>query len=870
MDLDISDIERFSESSSSENQDYGVKACSILSSLEDTLGRIDDFLSFERVFIQGDLVCLVQDEPSGQTGRVVNVDMIVDVEDIFGTKIRGVNSKKIQKIRSIMVGDYVVCGPWLGKVEKVIDRITVLFDDGFMSEFTTTGHEIITPISPDLLEDPHYPFYPGQRVRIHTRPVPPKSTKWLCYVTDVRNDKRYTGTVCSLDAGVVYVSWIGCVTNGREEASSPPHLQDSKNLTLLSCYSDAKWQVGDWCLLLDADDENSLHSSLWKRSQKVKKLVVIVRTKAKVDVQWQDGNTTFGLDADSLSPVNVVDSHDFWPDQFVLQKDICDDSGSPSLHRCGVVKCLDAKERTVTVKWTNFHSKELNNFDKEETVSAYELMDHPDYSFSLGNAVFRYCLGKSQTSQTWQESSNNLMHLSGDEMDQNSDYSSSIGIIVGFEDGNIKVNWANGSMGIVAPYELYCIDKYEDASMAIIPYGENLEQQNAGVNLHGGKQLSMPKGKDPVDFDGDGEICKKKLPLAMGSNSFSHAAIALFSSISSVLFSISLFGGYHHISQEGRRPEMLGKEPEGEKSEKVMEKKDDYQLKRDVGPLTCSKLPPESFSQFDIVNGCSDHHFVNTTGKDVTSSLVKKGWVKRVQEEWNILQHDLPGGIYVCVYEERMDLLRAAIVGAPGTPYHDGMFFFDFCFPPEYPNEPPMVYYNSGGLRVNPNLYESGKVCLSLLNTWTGSENEVWNPKCSTALQVLLSLQALVLNEKPYFNEAGYDTQIGKAGGEKSSVNYNENAYLVTCKSMLYLLRNQPKHFEALVKEHFSRRGKHILLACKAYMDDTPVGAAGCGHLKSDQEHFKGSSKGFKILLAKIFPRLVEAFSENVLVPADS
>lgn len=104
-----------------------------------------------------------------------------------------------------------------------------------------------------------------------------------------------------------------------------------------------------------------------------------------------------------------------------------------------------------------------------------------------------------------------------------------------------------------------------------------------------------------------------------------------------------------------------------------------------------------------------------------------------------------------------------------------------------------MVYYHSGGLRVNPNLYESGKVCLSLLNTWTGCGNEVWNPKSSTILQVLLSLQALVLNEKPYFNEAGYDTQIGKADGEKNSVSYNENAFLVTWKSMLYLLHKPPK-----------------------------------------------------------------------------
>lgn len=48
--------------------------------------------------------------------------------------------------------------------------------------------------------------------------------------------------------------------------------------------------------------------------------------------------------------------------------------------------------------------------------------------------------------------------------------------------------------------------------------------------------------------------------------------------------------------------------------------------------------------------------------------------------------------IYVRVFEERMDLVRAAIVGASGTPYHDGLFFFDICFPPEYPSEPPVSF----------------------------------------------------------------------------------------------------------------------------------------------------------------------------------
>jgi hypothetical protein len=55
------------------------------------------------------------------------------------------------------------------------------------------------------------------------------------------------------------------------------------------------------------------------------------------------------------------------------------------------------------------------------------------------------------------------------------------------------------------------------------------------------------------------------------------------------------------------------------------------------------------------------------------------------------------------------------------------------------------------------------------------------------------SLQGLVLNSKPYFNEAGYDKQIGRAEGENNSLAYNENSFLLSCKSMLYLLRKPPK-----------------------------------------------------------------------------
>ena len=46
--------------------------------------------------------------------------------------------------------------------------------------------------------------------------------------------------------------------------------------------------------------------------------------------------------------------------------------------------------------------------------------------------------------------------------------------------------------------------------------------------------------------------------------------------------------------------------------------------------------------------------------------------------------------ISVRVYEDRMDLLRAVVVGAAGTPYQNGLFFFDIHFPFQYPDRPPV------------------------------------------------------------------------------------------------------------------------------------------------------------------------------------
>lgn len=277
---------------------------------------------------------------------------------------------------------------------------------------------------------------------------------------------------------------------------------------------------------------------------------------------------------------------------------------------------------------------------------------------------------------------------------------------------------------------------------------------------------------------------------------------------------------------------------------------------------------PDVFERFHVVSDDSDHHYVSTNKakKDGGADCFTNGCsrvYKKIMQEWKMLDKHLPDSIYVRVYEKRIDLLRAVIVGAAGTPYHDALFFFDLAFPPDYPNRPPLVSYWSFGLRLNPNLYANGRVCLSLLNTWAGRKTEKWNPSESTVLQVLLSIQALVLNEKPYFNEPGHG-MLGRAIWEKKSQAYNEDVFFLSCKTMLFLLRRPPKNFEDFTAEYFRGRAIEILAACRAYAS----GRVRVGYYRNDGSSSSSMSmpdvsEKFKGLMKQLYPELVAAFKRT-------
>ena len=177
--------------------------------------------------------------------------------------------------------------------------------------------------------------------------------------------------------------------------------------------------------------------------------------------------------------------------------------------------------------------------------------------------------------------------------------------------------------------------------------------------------------------------------------------------------------------------------------------------------------------------------------------------LKRIAKEHKILATSLPEGeIYVRTYESRLDLLRCLIIGPRDTPYENAPFLIDLHLPTNFPNEPPTAHFHSwtSGLgRINPNLYEEGKICLSLLGTWSGkAETEKWSDK-ATILQLLVSLQGLVLVSKPFYNEAGFEGYEDDMSYKREAEQYSEKAFVMARGFVKYALLRPPGGLEDIL-----------------------------------------------------------------------
>jgi len=188
---------------------------------------------------------------------------------------------------------------------------------------------------------------------------------------------------------------------------------------------------------------------------------------------------------------------------------------------------------------------------------------------------------------------------------------------------------------------------------------------------------------------------------------------------------------------------------------------------------------------------------------------------KRIIREFSSLQKSLPfnydSSIFFKYDETNMNKVKFMIIGPKDTPYQDGCYIFDMLLPSTYPLKCPSVNFlttGRGSVRFNPNLYNQGKVCLSLLGTWQG---ESWNEN-STILQVLVSIQSLIFIDHPYFNEPSYQKSFGTPSGMAASEKYNQEVKLNNIRwAMIDNIVNPPEEFKEIIKIHFSIKKNEII-----------------------------------------------------------
>lgn len=135
----------------------------------------------------------------------------------------------------------------------------------------------------------------------------------------------------------------------------------------------------------------------------------------------------------------------------------------------------------------------------------------------------------------------------------------------------------------------------------------------------------------------------------------------------------------------------------------------------------------------------------------VSKRLLKE--IRKLANEQNsrpLLENDF----VVVLDETNVNKVKAIIKGNYDSVYRHKFIRLDFTIPENYPHSPPEVQFvNYDSVRIHPNMYENGKCCATILNTWGDSKFEKWTSSMGIET-VLLTFQSF-LDWNPYTYEPG-------------------------------------------------------------------------------------------------------------------
>ena len=193
--------------------------------------------------------------------------------------------------------------------------------------------------------------------------------------------------------------------------------------------------------------------------------------------------------------------------------------------------------------------------------------------------------------------------------------------------------------------------------------------------------------------------------------------------------------------------------------------------------------------------------------------MLSKTALTRINKELRMLKISplVKEGIFVIPDEEDITLARALIIGPDDTPYENGMYFYEIRFPENYPFSPLKAKFmtNDSNTRMHPNFYSCGKVCVSIIGTWSGPG---WT-SCQNISSVLLTFRSLFL-ENPLWQEPGFADEISNRNSDYNTLITYENFRI----AILKMYNNTPTGFECfgdIMREHLQKNQTKIMERCQ-------------------------------------------------------
>ncbi|CEL07544.1 hypothetical protein ASPCAL10701 [Aspergillus calidoustus] len=551
----------------------------------------------------------------------------------------------------------------------------------------------------------------------------------------------------------------------------------------------------------------------------------IASTKTEAVVRWQDGSCTTEASI-SLRRYHAPEDH-LWPGKYVVLKDgvvtVTESPPGPShsratdtlrVQKVGVVQAVDNREQIASVRWYRNprvelickgsalgpHSSLGHLEETTTTVSVYELATFPAFNRSLNDLVILAPSTIDQTAISPSHEQESIISSPTKSFTHNT-FLRYAHYLHSIKSAMVESEWFKKTTTIRAPRlrRRYSIQS-DESTLSVHFVGKIVAMDLNGeitVRLPGHnscRDIRVPLERIMMVIPSDDQIPNDSLISPYEGNLDENSSDSEWDTEDESDGSLNS----EELTSPSRATDI------GSLEEVTTTSKPEFQFDR--SQLPSERVPVAGDTSTPIVyitapTSCppnfavledpppSNHYFITRT---YSGSL--RTCMKRLQKEYEVLQSSLPSGIFVRTWESRMNLMRVMMIGPEGTPYEHAPFVIDFCFTPDFSRQPPLAFFHSwtdGQGRINPNLYEDGKICLSILGTWpTRNPDESWIPGKSTVLQILVSIMGLVLVKAPFYNEAGYELLASEDNKRVESLQYTERAFIMTRKFILQALQN--------------------------------------------------------------------------------